>query len=489
MKRPSITPLICALLLFSFTSIELSAHGSSEIGLAAARIVAGPIKWVRWLSRYDRTPPVTNAHLAGVKGRLDYYISPVQVHFESGDDASGVAETYYRLDGANWQLWEGAALALDSEGIHVLEYYSVDAAGNREPTQTMTIKVDLNAPTCTLWVTPDYLAKSTETVSICWACEDGASGSGIAGHTVQYRKSSCGEWQDWLLDTVTTCDARSNLTPNYFHYFRVRAEDNAGHVSEWSAPGRDFVYVEGLINPAFDACRWDPWVPTSDEEGRLTVRIVEETMCDRGTSCMARLSRPWPLAGVPVNSFASFYQLVQLPPMECGRNQGLTLSFWYHVLTYDKAWSIVSDGGTPDDPSDDTYGWYDTFEVRILDRDGRPLAEVLRDGYFGPHIANTLYDLGCRYYSMDLTPWAGQQIRIEFKVWNRIDRWYPTWVFVDEVKLMPSATHHHRISMPLVCKGDRVRVTSAAELPLAGQLVSVAGSGYNSEDVKFPARQ
>ena len=141
---------------------------------------------------------------------------------------------------------------------------------------------------------------------------------------------------------------------------------------------------------------------------------------------------------------------------------------------------MISDNDTPRDPSDDIWGWFDTFEVHILDREGRELAEVLRDGYFGPHTPNTLYDLWCRYYSVDLTPWAGQQIRVEFKVWNRVDRWYPTWVFVDEVKLLPSASHNHRISIPLVLNRRRVGVAPGA-MPSqdAGQLVSPTESGHN----------
>jgi len=179
---------------------------------------------------------------------------------------------------------------------------------------------------------------------------------------------------------------------------------------------------------------------------------------------------------VPADAYASFYQTIQLPPLECDRNQGLTLSFWYHILTYDKAWGKLPNG---------TYGWIDTFEVHILDRDGRELAEVLRDGYFGPQDPNNikLFDLGWRYRGIDLTPWAGRQIRVEFKVWNRADRWYPTWVYVEDVKLLPSASHYHSASLPVVLNKMHVGVALGAELPQdAGGLVSSAESGYNSKN-------
>jgi len=320
-------------------------------------------------------------------------------------------------------------------------------------------------------------------VSVCWSGRDGP-GSGVETYTVQYRQGACGQWQAWLPSTTITCATRTGLTANYFHYFRVRAEDRAGHVSEWSSPGQDYVYVEGLVNPSFDTCNWPLWIPASDEVGKLTARVVLSTTHTGGSSCMAQLSKPWPLNGVPVDAYASFYQTIQLPLTECARNQGLTLSFWYRIFTYDKAWSVVSNNGTPDDPSDDIWGWVDTFEVRILDRDGRELTvePLLRDGYFGAHVPGTRYDLGWRYQNVDLTRWAGQQVRIEFKVWNRVDKWYPTWVLVDEVKLLPAASHK-RLSIPLVFNGRRAGAAQAA-LPSqdAGRLVSPTESGHNGAD-------
>ncbi len=262
------------------------------------------------------------------------------------------------------------------------------------------------------------------------------------------------------------------MTTNYFHYFRARAEDRAGHVSEWSLPVSDFAYVEGLDNPSFDTCGWSLWVPTPDDEGKLTTRIVEAPTRTGGSSCMALLSKPWPLNGVPVDAYASFYQTIQLPAIECGRDQGLALSFWYRIQTYDRAWGKLPNG---------SYGWIDTFEVHILDRDGRELAEVLRDGYFGEQVIYTLYDLGWRYYSVDLTPWAGRQVRIEFKVWNRADKWYPTWAYVEDVKLLPSVSHYHAASLPVVLNKMRVGVALGVEPSQdTGGLVSPAESGYNS---------
>jgi hypothetical protein len=432
--------------------------------------------------RYDITPPTTRLNPSGTMGRNSYYVSTVTLRFEASDSASGVVETRYRINDGAWQTWKGASVTFSNEGTYTVEYYSVDIAGNRELTQRAVLKLDLYAPTATLHVEPDYLGRSFEGANVCWSGVDTRSGSGVEKYTVQYRKNACGDWQDWLSDTASPCATRTGMTANWFHYFRVRAEDRAGHVSAWSPSGEDLVYVEGLINPSFDTCDWPLWVPAPDDVGKLTARVVETTTHTLGSSCMARLSKEWPTNGVPIDAFTKFYQLIQLPAMECGRNQGLMLSFWYHILTYDKAWGKVSDNGTPDDRTDDIYGWLDTFEVHILDRDGRELAEVLRDGYFGDHDPGTLYNLGWRYYAVNLAPWAGQQVRIEFRVWNRVDKWYPTWVYVDDVKLLPSLTHNHTVYLPVTYRNRAGGAHAALPSPATGRLIPPDGSAYNRGD-------
>ena len=41
---------------------------------------------------------------------------------------SGVAATHYRVDGAAWRT--GTSVLVSGDGVHTLEFYSVDGAGN-----------------------------------------------------------------------------------------------------------------------------------------------------------------------------------------------------------------------------------------------------------------------------------------------------------------------------------------------------------------------
>ena len=63
------------------------------------------------------------------------------------DNLSGVAGTYYTVDGGAQQA--GSAVNITTEGTHKVAYWSVDKAGNAETAGTATVLVDKTAPTIT----------------------------------------------------------------------------------------------------------------------------------------------------------------------------------------------------------------------------------------------------------------------------------------------------------------------------------------------------
>ncbi|HEY4552108.1 MAG TPA: discoidin domain-containing protein [Bacillaceae bacterium] len=66
------------------------------------------------------------------------------VNLAARDGETGVAKTFYSLDGGPFV--EGAKVVIKEEGIHLLKYYSVDYAGNKEVVKTTTVNVDMTAP-------------------------------------------------------------------------------------------------------------------------------------------------------------------------------------------------------------------------------------------------------------------------------------------------------------------------------------------------------
>jgi hypothetical protein len=61
------------------------------------------------------------------------------------DATSGVAKTLYRIDGGKWMNYYGPFRP--NTGAHMVEYYSIDAAGNSEPIKSISFSVVFNLKT------------------------------------------------------------------------------------------------------------------------------------------------------------------------------------------------------------------------------------------------------------------------------------------------------------------------------------------------------
>jgi len=96
---------------------------------------------------YDGTSPTTTVHLTGMVGTNSWYRSTVTVTLSPIDATSGVSDTLYKLDNGDWQRYYTTTLvSFTDDGIHMLNYYSVDVAGNTEAITTTTVKVDTVLP-------------------------------------------------------------------------------------------------------------------------------------------------------------------------------------------------------------------------------------------------------------------------------------------------------------------------------------------------------
>jgi PKD repeat protein len=93
----------------------------------------------------DTHTPSTKLNITGSKGENDWYVSNVTIRMEATDNLSGIEETYYRIDKGNWTEYS-TAFILSKEGEHLIEYYSIDKAGNKETIKNITIKIDKTKP-------------------------------------------------------------------------------------------------------------------------------------------------------------------------------------------------------------------------------------------------------------------------------------------------------------------------------------------------------
>lgn len=99
----------------------------------------------------DTVAPTTKVNITGDKGDNKWYISNVTVTLTATDATSGVDKIYYRVDNGSWQTFS-TPFKISTEGVHVLEYYAKDKAGNNENVKNVTVKIDKSNPSLSIVV-------------------------------------------------------------------------------------------------------------------------------------------------------------------------------------------------------------------------------------------------------------------------------------------------------------------------------------------------
>jgi len=97
------------------------------------------------INNNDTTPPVTNISLNGTISEFGFFSSEVEVTLNATDDLSGVNVTYYDLDMGGDEIYYEPFMIIE-HGNHILDYHSVDNAGNVEKWKIKYILIDLLPP-------------------------------------------------------------------------------------------------------------------------------------------------------------------------------------------------------------------------------------------------------------------------------------------------------------------------------------------------------
>ncbi|WP_102264376.1 OmpL47-type beta-barrel domain-containing protein [Mesobacillus jeotgali] len=116
--------------------------------------------------KIDTKAPETDSNIED-----KWYQDAIKVELSANDNLSGVAATFYSLDGI--RFFESTELLLEKDGIYTVAYYSVDAAGNIEAAKTQTVKIDRQAPETSANNSEEWYKENAE---IVLTTEDNFSG-------------------------------------------------------------------------------------------------------------------------------------------------------------------------------------------------------------------------------------------------------------------------------------------------------------------------
>ncbi len=95
----------------------------------------------------DSSAPRTTTTGLQTKATKGWRHTSQVVTLRATDAASGVAATYYKLDGAAKQTYT-APFTIAAPGSHVVKYWSADWAGNVEAKRTGYVNIDVSKPVC-----------------------------------------------------------------------------------------------------------------------------------------------------------------------------------------------------------------------------------------------------------------------------------------------------------------------------------------------------
>jgi hypothetical protein len=191
----------------------------------------------------DDSPPTTTYDYDGAWRTSDFTITLSAV-----DEESGVAETYYRINGGAIKTLgaDGQPFVTTEGADNTLEYWSTDDAGNEELHKNLTeIKLDKTVPAVgEAPQNPDEEIQPDQSVSILVTVQD--SVSVVKNVTLLYTTDNGGSWTELEMVYSVASDNFQASIPGQAEgvsvEFKIVAYDNAGNSEVDDNGGQYYVY-------------------------------------------------------------------------------------------------------------------------------------------------------------------------------------------------------------------------------------------------------
>jgi hypothetical protein len=172
--------------------------------------------------KIDETPPVTEHEFDGVIGEDGWFVTDVTVTLSAEDATTGVNYTKYKLDDGDWITYVEPFVVIE-DGDYTLYYYSVDLAGNIEPTIEVEFKIDHDTtPPVTTHEFDGIMGENNwymGNVLVTLMAEDDSAGVEFT----YYKLDDDVEWQDYTGSFLVTEDGEHTIV--YYSVDRVGNEE------------------------------------------------------------------------------------------------------------------------------------------------------------------------------------------------------------------------------------------------------------------------
>jgi fibronectin type 3 domain-containing protein len=207
--------------------LTFTAEGAGQTATVTVTDAAGNTATVKSPAvNIDLTAPYTYISMTGTySGTSGVSLSPVTVTLTGNDALSGVAATYYTVDGGAQQTYS-AAFTVSGDGSHTVKYWTVDAAGNVEAAHTQTISIDTSVPVTTATLSgptgSNGWYKGSVNVTLSATEPDGSSEIQTTWYTLD--------------NATSTYSAPFTISGDGTHALSYRSQDTAGNLENWSAP-------------------------------------------------------------------------------------------------------------------------------------------------------------------------------------------------------------------------------------------------------------
>jgi len=343
-----------------------------------------------------------------------------------------------------WSQEVTYSVATEHETQPNIVYTATD--GVQTTTVVITYVRDITAPVAPMLRSPfsDTITNAT-TITFCWGRATDGDGSGVAGYNLKL---------DGTVFTISNTYSATVLSDGTYTW-TVRAYDSVGNYGGYATERalivdtRKWIYLPLVLrnyapfaNGSFEN-GWNPW----GHDGELRQSLTQDDHApDAEGQWSVLLGDPGyrNLGGVPVGS-GRIWQTFSVP-----RSDNPEIIIWYRIYTHDVVWGAH------------TSKYYDSFEIYIKDVDwseannpdpgdtwrktrcrdslGVPDANnsglVFCDGNdFNPSNEGPAKDLDWRSVTLNLKEFEGQNITLYLAIFNRVDGWYNTWIYIDDIQL------------------------------------------------------